>query len=134
MSQENVEVVRGMLSAFGGTQQVPAEAFAPDFIWDLSNFQGWPGRHEFTGIAEFDEFFAGWIEPYSEWTQEIVDVRDAGRDHVVATMRQRGRLRDSGSWVDLNYALLYTFREGRIQRVELYTPPEGALKAAGLRA
>jgi ketosteroid isomerase-like protein len=132
MSQENVETVRRMLSAFGETQQPQPETFAPDFVWNLSSFQGWPGRHEFTGIDEFNEFFASWIEPYSEWVQEIVRVEDAGRNQVVATMRQRARLRDSGSWVDLNYALLFTLREGVIQRSQLFTPPEDALKAAGL--
>jgi ketosteroid isomerase-like protein len=132
MSQ-NVEVVQRMLSEFGETQQPLAEAFAPNFIWNLSNFQGWPGQHEFNGIDEFNDFFASWIEPYSEWIQEIVRVQDAGHDKVVATMRQRARLRESGSWVDLHYAILFTLREGVIQRSQLYTPPEGALKAAGLK-
>jgi len=132
VSQENVEIVRRMLSEFGETHQVSAEAFAPDFIWDLSTFQGWPGRQQFTGIGEFNEFFASWTEPYSEWTQEIVGIHDAGQNQVVGTICQRGRLRDSGSWVDLHYGLLWTLKDGVIQRAQLYTPPEEALKAVGL--
>ena len=132
MSQENVEIVRRMLSEFGESQQPLPEAFAPNFTWDLSTFQGWPGRKEFTGIGEFNEFFASWTEPYSEWIQEIVRVQDAGQNKVVATIRQRARLRDSGSWVDLQYGMLWTLREGVIQRAQLYTPSEEALKAAGL--
>jgi ketosteroid isomerase-like protein len=132
MSQENVEIVRRMLSRFGETQQPQQEAFASSFIWDLSAFEGWPGRKEFTGIGEFNEFFASWIEPYSEWVQEIVEVQDAGQDQVVAVMRQRGRLRDRGAWLDLNYAILFTLRKGVIQRSQLYTPPGQALEAAGL--
>ena len=69
----------------------------------------------------------------ADWAQEIEEIRDAGPNQVVATMRQHGRLRNSGSWVDLSYGLLYTLREGLIQRTQLYTPPENALKAAGLQ-
>jgi ketosteroid isomerase-like protein len=133
MSQENVEVVRRMLSEFGDMQRPREEAFAPNFIWDLSYFQGWLGQREFTGIDSFNEFFASWTEPYSEWVQEIEQIRDAGPNQVVATMRQRGRLRDSGSWVELRYGLLYTLKEGLIQRAQLHTPPEHALEAVGLR-
>ena len=132
MSRENVEIVRRMLAEFRETQQPLTEAFAPDFIWDLSTFQGWPGQKRFTGIGEFNEFFASWIEPYSEWTQEIVRLQSAGQNQVVATMRQRARLRDSGSWVDLHYGILWTLSEGVIQRAQLYTPPEDALEAVGL--
>ena len=129
MARENVEIVRRMLSEFGETQEPQAEAFAPDFVWDLSNFEGWLGQHEFKGIGEFNEFFASWTEPYSEWAQEIVRLKAAGQNQVVATMRQRARLRESGSWVDLHYAMLFTLRGGVIQRAQLYTPPEEALKA-----
>ena len=133
MSQENVEVVQRVLSEFGGAQQIPEGLFAPDWVFDVSTFHGWPGQQQFTGIEEFREFFASWTEPYTDWAQEIEEIRDAGPNQVVATMRQHGRLRNSGSWVDLNYALLYTLREGLIQRTQLYTPPENALKAAGLQ-
>jgi ketosteroid isomerase-like protein len=132
MSQENVEIVQRVLSAFGDAQQIPEELFAPDWLFDLSNFQGWPGQQQFTGIEEFREFFATWTEPYTDWVQEIEQIRDAGPNQVVTTMRQHARLRNSGSWVDLNYGLLYTLREGLIQRTQLYTPPEQALEAAGL--
>ena len=132
MSRENVEIVRRMLSEFGETHEPQAEAFAPDFIWDLSNFEGWPGQHEFNGIDGFNEFFASWTEPYSEWIQEVVRVQDAGQNKVVATIRQRARLRNSRSWVDLHYAILFTLRGGVIQRSQLYAPPEEALEAVGL--
>jgi ketosteroid isomerase-like protein len=128
-----VEIVRRVLSEFGDTQHIPEELFAPDWLYDLSNFQGWPGPQQLTSIEEFREFFTSWTEPYTDWVQEIELIRDTGLDQVVATMRQRGRLRDSGSWVDLPYGVLFTLREGLIQRTQLYTPPERALEAVGLR-
>ena len=133
MSQENVEIVQRVLSEFGDGEQISEEVFGPDWTFDVSNFQGWPGQQQFTGIEAFREFFASWTEPYTDWAQEIEQIRDAGPHQVVATMRQRGRLRNSGSWVELNYGLLYTLSEGLIRRTQLYTPPEKALKAVGLR-
>jgi len=132
MSEENVEVVQRVLSDFGDAQQIQGDLFASDWVFDVSAFEGWPGQQEFTGIEEFREFFASWTEPYTEWVQEIGQIRDAGPNHVVATMHQRGRLRSSGSWVELHYGLLYTLRQGQIQFTRLYTPPEKALEAAGL--
>ena len=133
MSQENVEIVQRALSGFGDAQRIQEELLAPDWRFDLSNFEGWPGQQQFTGTEEFREFFAGWTEPYTDWTQKIEQIRDVGPNQVVATMRQRGRLRDSGAWVDLPYGLLYTLSDGVILRIQLYTPPEKALKAVGLR-
>jgi ketosteroid isomerase-like protein len=133
VSQENLEIVRRALSKFGDTQQIADELFAPDWCFDASNFQGWPGQQRFTGIQEFGDFFASWTEPYTDWVQEIEQIRDAGPDQVVAMCRQRARLRNSGSWVDLRYGLLYMLSEGLIQGIQLYTPPEDALEAVGLR-
>jgi ketosteroid isomerase-like protein len=140
MSKQNVEIIRGIVQGFidldlplvEKAQWLPEELFAPDYVWDMSNFEGWPGQREFTGLDGFYEFFAEWTEPYSEYDQEIQRLEDAGGDRVVAIMRQRARLRESDSWVDLHFALLYTFSEGLIQRTQVYAPPEEALEAAGL--
>ena len=79
------------------------------------------------------EFFAEWTDAYDEWTQEIESVIDAGDGHVVVTTRQRGRLRGSDSWVALRVGFLYTVEKGRLVRADVYTNPEEALEAAGLR-
>ena len=55
MSQENVELVTGALQEFIATGQL-TDAVAPDFIWDMSNFRGWPDQPRFHGSAGFSEF------------------------------------------------------------------------------
>jgi ketosteroid isomerase-like protein len=132
MSEENLEIVRRWaLSEFRDTQRLPERGFAPDFVFDVSTFEGYSGQAEFT-LDGFNERFASWIEPYDEWTFEVERLEDAGGSQVVAFLRQRGRVRSSDSWVEMHYAVLYTFAEGVIQRAQLYTPPERALEAAGL--
>jgi hypothetical protein len=132
MSRENIEVVQRALSHFQETQRLPEELFVADFILDVSTFQGWPGEQQFIGMGGFEAFFGGWVEPYTEWVMETEEVREAGPAQVIATFRQRGRLRESGSWVELRAGLVYTLAAGLIQRLQVYTPPEDALEAVGL--
>ena len=133
MSAENVEIVRRWaLSEFRDTQRFPEEGFAPDFVFDMSSLdEEYPGQPEFTRDG-FNEFFASWIEPYDEWTFEVERLEDASGNRVVAFLCQRGRLRNSDSWVEMHYAVLYTVGEGVIQRAQLYNDPIKALEAAGL--
>jgi ketosteroid isomerase-like protein len=133
MSQENVEIVRRVTDHFTETHEVVSELVAPDFVWDLSSWPAWSGQQEFHGLDGFVAFFAEWIEPYSEWDQEVEGVIDAGGSQVVETTRQRGRLQGSASWLEWRYAIVYTIEEGLIRRGKLYATPEEALEAAGMQ-
>jgi ketosteroid isomerase-like protein len=132
MSQENVEIVRRVVTEFGETQQL-SELVAPDLVWHVGSWSAWAGQPEFHGRDGFLQFFAEWVDAYEEWTQEVENYIDAGDSQVIATTLQRGRLRGSDSWVALRAAFLYTVGNGLIQRVEVYASPEEALEAAGLR-
>jgi ketosteroid isomerase-like protein len=139
MPEENVEIVRQFLAAFIEVDEGLAdpqrltEFYAPDATWDLGTYSGWPGRSEFRGLDEFFEFRAAWIEPYDEWSYEAKKILDGGANRVVVTLYQRGRPRDSDSWIELDYGIVYTVEEGLIRRAQVYATPEQALEAAGLR-
>jgi ketosteroid isomerase-like protein len=139
MSQENVELVRDFLNAcidvdegLAAPQQLN-EFISPDGTFDMTTYSGWPGPREFRSMDEFLEFRAAWMEPYDEWRYDVEKILDAGVNRVVATFHQRGKLRDSDSWVEMHYGFVYTVEEGLIMRTELYATPEEALEAAGLR-
>ncbi len=131
MSRENVEVVVEALRAFKATQR-PTGLTTPDYVWDMSAFSGWPGRAQYHGPDEFMEFFAEWTEAYDGWDLDLEDARDAGGDRVVCAVRQRGRLRGADSWVELRFGVVYTVREGRLARTQVFDTPEEALQAVGL--
>ena len=78
-------------------------------------------------------FFRRWIEPYAEWQIEVEDIIDTERDEVLAVLHQRGLLRDSESWVEMDYGIVYTVQGNQIQRAQVYASPERALEAAGLQ-
>lgn len=56
---------------------------------------------------------------------------DAG-DRVVAIMRQRGRSKAAGMPVEVSFAEVWTFRDGKQAPMEMYSDPQEALKAVEL--
>ena len=132
MSQENVEIVRRVVTEFTETHQL-SELVAPDLVWDLRSWPAWSGQPEFRGRDGFMDFFAEWTDAYEDWTQEVESFIDAGDTQIVVTARQRGRLSGSDSWVALRLGFLYTVENGLMVRAEVYASPEQALEAAGLR-
>ena len=132
MSEDNVELVRGMLADFSAFNRVLA-LLAPDFVWDLSTFEGWTGQDKFQGPDAFIEFMRSWMEPYDDLRLETEAVVQAGADKVVAVLRQRGHLRDSDSWVEMHYGIVYTVNSGQIRRAQVYATPNEALESAEQR-
>jgi ketosteroid isomerase-like protein len=132
MSQENIEIARRILLDDTPALYRLIAQTSPDFVWDMSTFEGWPDQGEFHGLEEFIAFLRRWVEPYAEWQIEVQDVIDTERDDVLALLHQRGRLRDSESWVEMQYGIVYTIQGGQLQRARCYATPEQAFKAAGL--
>jgi ketosteroid isomerase-like protein len=62
----------------------------------------------------------------------VVALHDAGGDQVVGVLRQRGRSKSTGLPVDMLYAQVFTVRDRKLARMEMYADPEEALKAVGL--
>jgi ketosteroid isomerase-like protein len=131
MSQENVEIVQRGIGRFRATGQFAAEDVAPEFAWDMSNFQGWPEHQVYEGIAGAESFLSDWRAAWDDWDVESEAVHDAG-DRVVVLLRQRGRSKTAGMPVDMSFAMVWTLRDGRQTRMEMYSDPADALKAVGL--
>jgi ketosteroid isomerase-like protein len=129
MSQENVDNLRRGLEQFIATGEFTGP-FAPDFVWDMSTFRGWPERRTYEGIDGARQFMSDWLEAWEDWQLEVEELHDAG-DHVVAVLRQRGRS-NAGLPVDMHFAQVWTFRDGAQARMRMYAGREEALEAVGL--
>jgi ketosteroid isomerase-like protein len=132
VSRENIEIVEAFYREFRATRR-PTGLLAPDLVLEMRTFRGWPDEPEYRGPDEFMEFMAKWIEPYDEWDYEVEDLVDVDDDHVVAVVRQRGRLRGAGSWVELRFGIVNTVAGGLIRRMQVFMTPAEALEAVGLR-
>jgi len=72
-----------------------------------------------------------WSEPYEEMTNELQRIVGSG-DCLVAIHRFRARARHTGIEFDQPSAYVYTFRDGKIIRIQGFWNPGEALAAAGL--
>jgi ketosteroid isomerase-like protein len=130
MSQENVDRLRVAFEHFIATGEFGGE-FAPDFVWDMSTFQGWPERQTYDGIEGARQFMTDWLETWDDWELELEELHDAG-DSVVAIVRQRARSKATGLPVDMHFGQVWQIRDGQNVRMRMYSSPAEALDAVGL--
>jgi ketosteroid isomerase-like protein len=131
VSQENVELVIRSYAHAQATGQVYAEGLDPAFVWDMSKYEGWPEQQRYEGIEGASRFLDDWAGAWDDWELELQAIEDAG-DKVVAVVRQRGRAKASGMALDMVFAQVWTIRDGRLIRMDMYSNPSDALRAAGL--
>jgi ketosteroid isomerase-like protein len=131
MSQQNVEVVRRGFKHFQTTGDLLEEIIAPDFVWDMSKFTGWPEQEVYDGVEGARTFIRDWTDAWDEWEIEVESFHDAG-EKVLVIVRQHGRSKTTGMPVDMLFAQVFTFRDGLETRMEMYADPAEALKAVGL--
>ncbi len=62
MSQENVEIVRRATSALPRPETSSRIDHAPDFVWDMSKFRGWPEQQTYEGMEGARAFMRDWLE------------------------------------------------------------------------
>jgi ketosteroid isomerase-like protein len=131
MSAEDLEIMRRGYESFIATGELVEEFVDPEFVWDMSTFRGWPERQAYEGVEGAREFLAAWVEAWDDWTLEIEELHEAG-DRIVAIAHQRGRAKATGLPVDMRFGQVWTIRDGKQVRMEMYATPEEAVAAAGL--
>lgn len=134
MSQENVEIVRGIYEAVARRDAAaPFAVYAEDIVWDVSNsrratIMDSVAYHGHEGVRKF------WEEAVSAFgTVDLVvdEVIDAG-DRVVALIREHEIGRTSGVPVDTRHVAVWTLADGKVVRMQIFDDREQALKAVGL--
>ena len=136
MSRENVEIVRRVYGAIArGDAAIVLEAYDPEVEWEFtrSPFRDLLKRDVYHGHDGLRTFMR---ERYEEAWAEVEDHLDAAIDagsQVITVVTSRGRGRISGAEVDVTHAGVWTFRGGKIVRVEWVGTRDEALEAVGLR-
>ena len=130
MSQENVEIVRESYDRFEATGEFVADV-TDDFVLDMSNFQGWPEQQVYQGLDGARAFLRAWLDAWEDWEHEVEALHDAG-DRVVALIYQRLTSKTVGMPVEMSFAQVFTLRDGKQARMEMYSDRDEALEAVGL--
>jgi ketosteroid isomerase-like protein len=131
MSEKNASRVRENFDRFVSTGQPAPDLSSPGFVWDMSNFAGWPEQQVYEGLDEVQGFLQAWTSVWDDWRLELDELLDAG-DKVVTLVRQSGISRSSGVQVEMSFAMVWALADGRMTRMDMYSDRAIALKAVGL--
>ncbi len=127
MSQENVDLARSAWTAEGAFVALFDESIVMDNrqypLPDLPEVVF--GRDD---VIEAGRHYWG---TWDEYAIDPIEFIDAGQS-VVITVREHGRGKTSGVPVERQQTQVWTFRNGRIVRWELFGERADALEAAGL--
>ena len=131
MSQDNVDAIRHVYEEWGrGNWRQKFDVYDPEMEWGWSeDFPGLAGVYH--DPAERNARLREWLSPWEDWRCEAEDFVVHG-DHVVALCLYHGRGKGSGVTVDREGAHLWTMRDGKAIRLEVFADRAKALAAVGL--
>jgi ketosteroid isomerase-like protein len=129
MSQENVEIVRGIYDGWAAGDFVVGADHLDDHVVFVvrSDFPEWGVFHGPDGVKQYMRRL---LEQWERLTVEAKDLSAFG-DTVVARVVQHGKGRASGIEGDDHYFMLFTFRGGELIRIETVRHEAEALQAVG---
>jgi ketosteroid isomerase-like protein len=134
MSQENLDLLRRGFEHVSRTGELSPETVQPDFVWDTTTWSSVGGLNlrRCVGLAETNSWLAEWAGAFEDWSLDIEEVFDGG-DQMVTFVRQHAKAGHGGPAVEMRFAQVWTFRDGLIARMEMYSERAEALEAAGVR-
>jgi ketosteroid isomerase-like protein len=131
MSRENVEIVRQFAECWARSDwDGTAELVDPD-VEQHSTVGGLEEGRVLRGIDEIRRDYELVEETWDEHRIEMEKLFDAG-DRVVVFQREYQRGRSSGVELEIEAAVIFDLRDGRIVRMQGYMDRGAALEAAGL--
>jgi uncharacterized protein len=106
------------------------DVYADEMEWGWSDeFPGLAGVHHDPALRS--ERLREWLSPWEDWRCEAEDYVPAG-EFVVVLCRYSGRGKESGVEVDARGAHVWTMRDGKAVRIEVFSSRRKAFEAAGL--
>ena len=135
MSQENVEIVRGVYDALArGDFRSTLDVYDPHVVFlqrDDSNVFGTDVEGVYWGRAGLKDYMRKFLDTWSSATIEASEIMEAG-DSIVAAIAMRMVGRGSGVPVEGRYFHVWTFRGGAVIRLDVLPERKQALEAVGL--
>jgi ketosteroid isomerase-like protein len=128
MSEENTELVRRVYEVIVSRLDPPPELFHPEFELDARQIGS-----DFP-VVRGPEAALRALRPYHETFDEFhIDVEaviHADGSHVVTSVRDRGRIKESGAVVSNSFFHVWTFRGGRVACCSIHLDRAKALASA----
>ena len=130
MSQENVEAVRRIFEAWAcGDWSIGNDYLDEHAVCVVSS--DFPAFGVYVGLDGIRAYWRDFLAQWERLTFEAERLQPVG-DTVLARVVQHSKGRASGIEGDISYFMLFTFRGGRIVRMESIMGEAEALEAVGL--
>jgi ketosteroid isomerase-like protein len=131
MSQENVEAVQRIFEAWAsGDWSIGNDYFDEHAVCVVSS--DFPAFGAYFGLDGIRAYWRDFLAQWQQLTFEAERLQAVG-DTVLASVVQHSKGRASGIEGDISYFVLFTFRGGKIVRMESIMGESEALEAVGLR-
>lgn len=130
MATPNEAAVRSFADAItSGDRAAALAACHPEIRFEsLLGISG----HRYEGHLGIEQYFDDADSAWEDWTVMVEDTREAADGRVVIVMTMRARGRESGVTVESRTAHVWTVRDGKLWRNEMFREPERALEELGL--
>ena len=130
MSEENVDTLRQMYERWAeGDLTAGAPDLDPEVLFVIRPPFMQAGTY--VGPDQVRHYMGELVAEWDRYTIELKDLRSAG-DTILASIRQHGIGRSSGAETKLDSFMVFTFRAGKIIRIDNLVDEVEALEAAGL--
>ena len=127
MPTENAEAVRGVYEAWSqGNFRASIDVLDPLVLFVVR--PEFPDAGTYLGVDRLRDYTRGFLEPWIRITIEAEQITDAG-DSVVVAVRQSGVGGESGVATELRYFHVWSFRGGKVIRLEIFRERAEALEA-----
>jgi hypothetical protein len=139
VSEQNADTIRQAIDAGnafmrgGLSNEAYAERFDPQIELLWPDHQTYPDiPQHLRGLAEFiahsEQLRDGWID----LVYKLLELIELPNGRVVALLRHSGRGRHSGVPIVIHFFALYTIRDGKVRKIEIFRHRADALQAAGV--
>ena len=133
MSQENVEIVRRLNEAVNTRDFTAAlDMYAEEAALVVHADPGPLLETTATGKEAVGKWFGDWYRELAHDYQVEIEEPATGATAYFSSRPTTGAVRSAGCRYHHRRAYVFTMREGKVWRVEIWADPEAALEAAGL--
>ena len=130
MTPDKIETVKRIFRGWAaGDMHAEADAFDPEIVFVVR--PDFPEHGVFQGSSGVREYMRRFLEHWELTTFEAEEIRAFG-DTVFVRVIQRGKGAASGIEADQRFFQLFTFRAGKIVRLETVRDERDALEAVGV--
>jgi ketosteroid isomerase-like protein len=135
VSQEDVEIIRRTYAAWRRNDPAVLDTIDPAIELHPDPEAHWVGVNRiYRGYDGLADYLRSLYEAFEDYRPEVESLLEAG-DKVVTLAIEHGRGRGSGvEVVSARTAHVWTIRDGKAVRLDLYLDRSRALKAVGLEA